>query len=199
MEFFILISFFIVAISFLLLFYYLLPKRDSLDTTHIPDSYFISNQNRIDLQKKYECAALSCAYLLRHIGVEADGNKLYEHFPRKLITGVVAPKGIILFFKRRGYKLSFVRGDINTLKKRISNGLPVIAFVKVFPNKNYLHYVPVIGYDKDQFYFTDSLKYTINCHENNYNRITPVNEFEKVWKTQIPFYTNTYFVLNDIF
>ncbi|MFJ5765044.1 hypothetical protein ACIP9C_06770 [Lysinibacillus sp. NPDC093210] len=54
-----------------------LRKRD------YPPNYLIQQNNRIDLQKNTECAAFSTAYLLRHFGIEAEGESLYTHFPCK--------------------------------------------------------------------------------------------------------------------
>ncbi|MDP1393761.1 hypothetical protein Q8G28_09195 [Lysinibacillus capsici] len=65
-----------------------LRKRD------YPANYLIQQNNRIDFQKNNKCAAFSTAYLLRHIGMEDDGEALYTHFPSKTRAGTVYPKGI---------------------------------------------------------------------------------------------------------
>jgi len=185
----------ICLIIFILWYYYILPKKDFNNTKEIPKSYFITKTNRIDIQSKYECAAFSSAYVLRHLGKEVDGNELYKKYPRKLLDGTVMPKGIIRYFKRLGLKASFYTGNIDTLKRRISEGVPVIAFIKVLPEKRYLHFVPVIGYDEQNLYLAESLKYLINSNGDFYNRRITIANFEKVWKIWLPFCKNTYISL----
>lgn len=185
-----------IILTMIISYYYKFPKEDVVDASEIPKSYFIESSNRIDIQNNYECAAFSSAYVLRHFGIEADGNELYKNYPRKLLNGMIAPKGIIAFFKKYGYRMSFCKGSVNTLKKQISKGVPVIAFIKVFPGKGDLHFVPVVGYDEEYLYFADSLRYTINCNERYYNRKTTISDFETVWKTWIPFYKKTYLLVD---
>lgn len=100
--------------------YYMYPKKDLVDVSEIPKAYIIESINKIDIQNNHECGAFSSAYVLRHFQIVADGNELYKNYPYKLLNGVIAPKGIIKFFKKLGYETSFNRGNINTLKKQIS-------------------------------------------------------------------------------
>lgn len=183
-----------VATAVLLPYYHALPKKDPIRTAGMPESFLIDAPNRTDLQPKTECAAFSSAYVLRHLGVEADGNELYKGFPRKLLDGTVDPRGILVLFRRMGYKASFYRGNIDTLKKRVSLGVPVIAFIKVFPNKRYAHFAPVVGYDREHLYLAESLKHKANSKENGYNRKLPISELEKLWRTN-PFYKQSYIVV----
>ncbi len=74
---------------------------------------------------------------MRYFGIEVDGNELYKNYPYKLFNGTIAPKGIIKFFNKLGFEASFNKGSIDTLKKQISKGIPVIVFIKVFPNKRF--------------------------------------------------------------
>jgi len=183
-----------VATAVLLPYYHALPKKDAIHATNIPESYLIDTPNRTDLQPKTECAAFSSAYVLRHLGVEADGKELYKGFPRKLLDGTVDPRGILVLFRRMGYKASFYRGNIETLKKRVSLGVPVIAFIKVFPDKRYAHFAPVVGYDREHLYLAESLKHKTNSRESGYNRKLPISELEKLWRTN-PFYKQSYIVI----
>lgn len=57
--------------------------------------YIITKENRIDFQAGNECSAFSSAYVLRHFGIEADGNSLYEKISGKRQDGTVYPKGIL--------------------------------------------------------------------------------------------------------
>lgn len=185
-----------IILAVIISYYYMFPQKDMLDENKLPKFFFIKSINRIDIQNKYECAAFSSAFVLRHFGMEADGNELYRNYPKKLIDGTISPKGIIKYFRVNNYSASFFRGNTDTLKKQIRKGNPVIAFVRVFPGKRYLHYVPIVGYDEEFIYMADSLNYTINCNNANYNRKISMVEFKKIWNTWVPFYKNTYIVVS---
>ena len=86
-------------------------------------------------------------------------------------------------------------GTIADLKKEIGNDVPVIVFIKVNRNKNYLHYVPVVGYDEENFYIAESLKELTNANGLLYNCKISIIEFKKLWNTSdlnMPLYKNTY-------
>jgi len=180
----------------MMFYYYMIPRKDVIVTSEIPESYLIRTPNRMDIQPHYECAAFSSAYVLRHLGIEADGNELYKQFPRKLADGTVTPKGILVLFKKRGYDATFYHGNLQTLKKQVSQGVPVIAFIRVSPKQRYLHFVPVIGYDQDYLYLAESLEHTINCKETSYNRKIKIRDFEVLWRTWVPFCKNSYIVIH---
>lgn len=181
------------AVAGLAAYYHALPRKDPIQTQGMPERYLIDAPNRMDLQQSTECAAFSSAYVLRHLGTEADGNELYRGFPRKLLDGTVDPRGILVLFKKKGYRASFYRGSSDTLKKRISLGVPVIAFIKVNEGQRYSHFAPVVGYDNDYFYLADSLGHKSNCDGPTHNRKIPIVEFEKLWRTN-PFYKQSYIV-----
>ena len=75
-----------------------LRKRDFLPT------YVIQQNNRIDFQKDTECAAYSTAYMLRHFGMDAEGESLYKYFPNKTRAGNVYPKGVRTVLRKKGFK-----------------------------------------------------------------------------------------------
>ena len=131
-----------------------------------PTTYLITQKNRIDIQKKFECSAYSIAYLMRHYGIQANGEDIYKVISYKMRNGYVYPKGIVRLLKQQGLKATIRIGNIVTLKKEVSKGTPVIVFIKVYKNKSYLHYVPVIGYDEENFYIAESLKDLINTNDN---------------------------------
>jgi len=168
-----------------------LRKRD------YPSNYLIQKNNRIDFQKNTECAAFSTAYLLRHFGIENQGEALYTNFPSKTRAGTVYPKGIRTVLKTKGYKTNYYKGNINTLKYEVSKGTPVIVFIKVQKDQNSLHFVPVVGYDEKYIYLSESLRYLVNCddEQKGYNRKVPIYEFKKLWNVKrihMLFYSNTY-------
>jgi hypothetical protein len=71
-----------------------------------------------------------------------------------------------------------------------------MVLIKVFKNKNYLHYVPVVGYDEENLYIAESRSDLINTSAINYNRKIAISEFKKLWKIsdlRMPLYKNTYF------
>lgn len=187
----------IIVITFgISIYYFKFPKRDRIDTRDLPKSYCIQTLNRMDIQQNYECAAFSSAFILRHFGKEVDGNELNKKYLRKLMDGTVSAKGIIVFFKKLGYDTSYYFGNVNTLKKQLTQGIPVIVFIRVFPDKRYLHFVPVIGYDESYLFLADSLEHTINCNATHYNRKIRISDFEAVWKIGVPFCKNSYFVIH---
>lgn len=166
-----------------------------------PANYLIQQYNRIDYQKNKECAAFSTAYLLRHYGREDEGEVLYTHFPSKTRAGTVYPKGIRTVLRKKGFKTIYYKGNINTLKYEVSKGSPVIVFIKVQKNSNNLHFVPVVGYDKDYIYLSESLIHLVNCddEQKGFNRKVPINEFKKLWnvkKIHMLFYSNTYIAVD---
>ena len=166
-----------------------------------PDSYLIQQKNRIDFQNNTECAAFSTAYVLRHFGMEAEGNALYKQFPSKTRAGNVYPKGIRTVLRNKGFKTNYYKGNINTLKYEVSKGTPVIVFIKVQKDRNNLHFVPVVGYDNAYIYLSESLRYLANCdtEHKSFNRKVPIVEFKKLWNVKrlhmLP-YSNTYIAVD---
>ncbi len=167
-----------------------------------PSNYLIKGNKRIEIQNKRECAALSTAYMLRHFGMKADGKELYTNFPCKTSSGEVYPKGIRKVLKEKGFKTSYYKGNINTLKHEVSKGNPVIVFIKVQNRHHSLHFVPVVGYDEDHFYLAESLEPLINSKDNSsFNRKVPISEFKKLWNIKnfnTLFYSNTYITVKTL-
>ncbi|WP_342546733.1 C39 family peptidase [Lysinibacillus sp. FSL K6-4013] len=168
-----------------------------------PAKYQIKRNNRIDIQNNRECAGFSTAYVLRHFGIEADGESLYSNFPSKMSSGNVYPKGIRTVLRKKGLKTSYYKGTINTLKYEVSKGTPVIVFIKVHKDYPNLHFVPVVGYDEQYVYLSESLRQLVNCNDANYsyNRKVAINEFKKLWNVKnitMPLYSNTYITVEPL-
>lgn len=160
-----------------------------------PPKFIITKNNRIDIQKGFECCAYSTAYLLRHFGIQTNGEDIYKMMPNKLRNGYVNPKGVVKLLTLHGFKATYRIGNISELKKEISKDIPVIVFIKVYKNKSYLHFVPVVGYDKENLYIAESLENFINTNDIYYNRKISIAEFKKLWNTsdfKMPFYKYTY-------
>lgn len=167
-----------------------------------PHAYLITSSNRIDFQTEFECSAYSSAYVLRHFGQEIDGQAVYKKMPNKLENGYVYPKGILNYLGANGLFVRYCKGSIDQLKQELTNGVPVIVLIKVFPNKKYIHYLPVVGYDETYFYLAESLNYLANAQSESkyYNRKVTVSEFKKLWALndiKMPIYNNTYFVTSS--
>lgn len=159
--------------------------------------FVITKPNRIDFQNGNECSAFSSAYVLRHWNIEKNGNDLYKEISDKLKDGCVYPKGILKLLSQYGFRTVYYTGNINALKNEVSKGNPVIVLIRTYKDKNWLHFVPVAGYDKQYIYIADSLAELANCDEQYYNRRLAIREFKKLWNTsmlKIPFYRNTYIV-----
>ena len=159
----------------------------------------ITKANRIDLQNGYQCSAFSSAYILRHWDIEEHGDNLYEVIPNKRKDGYVYPRGVLNLLSQYGFKVKYCAGNIAALKNEVSKGNPVIVMIRVRTDKNYLHFVPVVGYDEQYIFIAESLADFVNSNEQYYNRKIPVKEFKKLWNTsmlKMPFYRNTYIAIS---
>ncbi len=169
------------------------------DHITLPEAYMIEASNQFDYQSGTECSAFASAYLLRHYGEEADGMELYETYPGK-ISGGVMPDGIVTFFNEIGYEAEYVTdGTIDDLKKELLMGAPVIVFIHVavpYTSTHNTHYLPLVGYDSEYFYFAESLTYLANCKEEKdllYNRKTEISSFELLWENIDGIWDNPYY------
>ncbi len=183
-----------------------LRKPEALQTPEevpIPDEFMIESDNYFDYQKGMECAAFSSAYLLRHYGEEADGETLFEDFPSRASDGGTMPQGIVTLFQERGYEAEYVtNGTVEELKAELIKGAPVIVFIHVDEPLSTLHnthYIPLVGYDEEYFYFAESLKGRANCKKDTslpYNRKTLITKFERLWENIDGYWDYPYFVIS---
>ena len=163
-----------------------------------PVSFLLKEKNRLALQRSTECAGFSSAHVLRSFGVEAEGNDMYARMPGKLKNGAVLPGKLKKVLRGYGFKVRFVRGNVDSLKSELAKGNRVIAFVKTRLDKRWLHYVPIVGYNEEEIFIAESLGYLTNCREEHFNRRLSTEEFLKYWNTSawyMPFYKNTYLVV----
>ena len=164
------------------------------------EQFVITKENRIDMQKEFQCSAFSTAYVLRHFDKEVDGGTLYSVMPHKMKSGYVYPKGVYDMLRSYGMKVKYCRGNLNSLKVDLQKGNPVIVMIRVQKDKNWLHYVPVVGFDEKHVFLAESLPELINCRNVAYNRRLRNEEFLRLWNTSMlkqPFYKNTYFVVKS--
>ena len=159
-----------------------------------PKQYMITSENYFDYQPNYECSGFSSAYVLRSLGEDADGLELYNEISNKNNDGTVSPKNLVDFLTKKGYSVNLHSGTMLQLKHEISKGTPVIIFVRTSPEEDYYHYLPIVGYDEENFYAADSLQYKTNAENEQYNRIITNSDFEKMWETGV-FRKNTYITI----
>lgn len=162
------------------------------------ERFLLKNPNRLDFQKSTECAGFSAAHVLRSFGMEAEGNEMYARMPGKLWNGAVLPVMLKRCLKQYRLKVHYRKGSLATVKAELCAGKRIIVFVKTRLDKPWLHYVPVVGYDKEHVYIAESLRDLTNCEETYYNRKLTNKEFQRYWDTRawyMPFYRNTYLVI----
>ncbi len=172
--------------------------RFKMAVSSCKEEYFIAKQNRIDIQTGLMCSGYSSAYVLRHFGIEADGKQIYEDMPNRMRSGYTYPKGIKKLFQRYGFRVIYCSGNLKALKRELSKGAPIIVLIRVLPKKNWLHFVPVVGYDKEHIYLAESLSELVNCDNAFYNRKVKNKDFLRLWNTAMliqPFYKNTYYAI----
>ena len=151
-----------------------------------PSSYVISPNPVPDTQKTCECSGCSSAYLLRFYGDSINGVELFNQlsFPCKHSEGAYPKCFKVLFEQQYGnYTTEYYTGTTDDLKNAVSKGIPVI--VLLFNGKT-LHYVPVVGYDKEHFYIQDSVDEYRNVDDcNNFNRSVEIPVFDKMWNIPV--------------
>ena len=157
--------------------------------------YLLKEPNRMDFQKTTECSGFSTAYVLRSFGLEATGNDIYAKIEPKMKNGAVMPGVLKRVIRGYGLDVDYVKGNLQSLKVDISEGKRIIVFIKTRLDKNWLHYVSVVGYDEENIFIAESLHYLTNCETKYYNRKLSNEEFMKYWDTRqwyMPLYKNTY-------
>lgn len=160
--------------------------------------YILKAQNRIAYQKTTECSGFSTAYVFRSFGIEADGNDIYAKISHKMKNGAVLPGTLKREIQGYGFEAGYMKGSLDSLKADLREGKRVIVLVKTRIDKNWLHYVPIVGYDEEHIFIAESLDYLANCEEQYYNRKLTNQEFLNFWDTRawyMPFYKNTYLVI----
>lgn len=167
-----------------------LPPKDTIQTAVLPQRFRIDfGQNYIDQQTGNDCSAYASAFVMRHLGNQITGPELYGDIRRTF--GFVPVHHVVSLFQNYGYHAKAYHGDIDTMKKRLTNGVPVIAFVRI-PGDT--HYTVIVGYDEDFIYLADSISDYSDTEGGWYNRRLGTNEFEEIWKTDMYPVKNIYIV-----
>ena len=162
-------------------------------------SYIVKTPNRFEIQGFNQCAGYSSAYLMRHFGMDVNGEDIYKKMP-KMKNGTILPKHVLSLLRKEGFNANYYRGSLNTLESVVEKGNPVIVFVRSYKGASLLHYVNVVGFDPENIYIVDSLEDYINSQDPFYNRKIPVNEFLELWNTSMfimPLHKNTFFEIEN--
>ena len=176
------------AIGFLA---YISPPRDEVESFYYPPEFFCASaENRIDYQTNGKCAAYAAAYLLRHYGEDADGEALFPELKRPL--GFVSANSVTDVFVQRGYQAKACHGSIDTMKQRLTEGNPIIVFIRI-PGDT--HYAVVVGYDEQYIYLADPIAESANASDAQYNRVLTTEDFEAIWKNGTLLPDNIYIVV----
>ena len=163
------------------------------------EHFLITKPNHSEKQGKVECSAYASAYVFRHLGKNVTGAELYQEMPCKAPNGYVFCRGIVKLARKYGFYARFHIGNLTALKNTVANGVPVIVMVHSNIHSNVFHYITVVGYDKENIYAVDSAKKVQNFKKEHFNRIIPINEFNKLWNTSLlrhPLYFNLFFDIN---
>lgn len=170
----------------------MIPPKDAIQPSALPQEFSVdASHNFIDLQTGNTCSAYAAAYVMRHLGEQITGPELYSGIHR--IFGFVPVHHVASLFQNHGYHAKAYHGDINTMKERLTDGVPIIAFVNI-PGDT--HYVVIVGYDEDFIYLADSISDYSNADGGWYNRRLSINEFEEIWETNMYPVKNIYIVVN---
>ena len=168
------------------------PPRDKTEAFQYPPQFFCESPgNRIDYQTDGKCAAYAAAYLLRHFGETADGETLFPELKRQF--GFISANSVADVIARRGYQAKAYRGNVDTLKQRLTEGDPIIVFIRI-PGDT--HYAVVVGYDEQNIYLADSLAGNASAPDAGYNRVLATEDFEAVWETGTLLPDNIYIVVH---
>lgn len=183
-----------IAVGAISCFAKIRPPKDRITGLNYPLEFFCdSGETRIDYQTDGNCAAYATAFVLRSLGKQMDGERIAPEIKR--LFGFVPAESIVRVFEKHGFSAKAYHGDVDTLKKRLSGGMPVIVFLSI-PNDT--HYAVVVGYDTQYFYLVDSLPENKNADGNQYNRKLTTEEFEEIWRTDTVLPDNVYIVADRL-
>lgn len=162
-------------------------------------TFFVESNNRFEYQKNRECSGYATAYALRHLGVEADGLTSYNSIPIKLLHGNVPGLGIFYLCMKNKVRVRLRIGNVNALKNSLTAGNPIVVLTRSVVGSNSLHYINVVGYDESHIYAVDSIESHKNVENDFYNRIIPIEDFKKIWRTSMiyqPFFFHLFFEIS---
>ena len=161
-------------------------KLDEIDIANIPLEYKITNtDNYFEYQNNGTSAEYSVAYILREIKKNAKGSEIEIERPLGLLT----PRTVSIVLRNRGIKAYAYHGSYNTIRKRLTLGIPIIVYLKI--NEKF-EYTVLKGYDDTFFYFVTSSQEIKNDDGGWYNMKIGIDEFYYYWHTDSYLPNNLY-------
>lgn len=167
--------------------------QDDISITPISEFHIDIGNNYFEQQESDDCAAYASAFVLRHFGDSATGYGLSGELKRSF--GFVSADSVVELLESHGCKAAAYSGSFDTLKQRLSDGVPVIVFVQ---NKGDTHYEVVVGFDEENIYLVDSLSKPATDEGAWYNKKLNNDQFMKIWKTDIYSHYNIYIVAEQM-
>lgn len=182
------VSFIFLAITAVKVLPAIYTTRELISGDGAPKEYFINTaEDPIEKQEDGQCSAYAAAYVMRYYGDDIHGGELYPDVDRRF--GAVLPSNVVRLFRDHSYQAKAYHGTLDTMKKRLSKGTPVIVYIRI---QNDTHYAVVTGYDEDHIYLMDPMTENANADDPSYNRIIDNDEFMRLWKTGFWISDNVY-------
>lgn len=171
-------------------------KLDEINIEDIPKEYKIlnDNDNYFEIQNKDKSAAYSIAFFLRQLDKDNNGEDVEGNDVKiEKTLGFISPKGVSNVLRKYGLKTVAFHGSYNTLRKRLTLGIPIIVFLQ---NGNDTQFAVLKGYDEDCFYLYDPIEANVNEKNSDwYNRKLYFYEFFELWRTNTALPNNCYVAL----
>ena len=172
-------SYIVLAITAVRILPVIYTTRDTLTDTNAPKANFIDTvDDPIGQQNEDQSAAYAAAIVLRYCGENIQGGDLSSDIGSYL--GTVMPSHIVRFFHQKEYQAKAYHGNLNTLKLRLSEGVPIIVCIR---DGKSTHYAVLVGYDEDRLYLADPNTDNVFDANISYNRVVENEEFQSIWRS----------------
>jgi hypothetical protein len=150
----------------------------------VPDSYIIDSDITFKYQKPDDrkCSAFASYHALSILGDDVTPDQIYSEIPAKNADGSVNCKVLSDYLISKGHNNRLAHQcSFDGLKRMVYQNHPLIVSVILSPDEPYLHYIVVVGFDKDKIYAIDSEEYLANEVTDDYNRKISNSDFFKMW------------------
>lgn len=172
-----------------------LPRRD-IAPPLLPRRYVVPASRSYEVQGHNQCSAFATAFVLRSLGHHARGSDVYRELSYRLpLSGYVLPKGIVRYLQKAGLDARLMRGNLRSLKGRLTQGRPVILLIG--KGTQWQHYMTLVGYDtpKRELYFFDSGKRGDENAQQPGNRTIREGYFLNLWNNGVAGFSRIYIVI----
>ena len=124
-------------------------------------------------QETYQCGPAALAGVLNYWGVDVAPEEIAENIFSESARGTLNID-MVLYAQSKGLQAKYYRGGIEDIKRKISNGFPMITLVDYgFMAYQVNHFMVIIGFNEHGV-VVNSGKYQ--------GRLLSWREFEKAWK-----------------